>query len=79
MLNEKTDDVREPLNLKGYNSELEAQISEAKSQLRKLFGKFARPSRTWRNGMQRLGDVKPLSELHRGLGRLENLMGRRND
>ncbi len=79
MLNKKTDDVRQPQNLKGYNSELEAQISEAKSQLRKLLGKFARPSRTWRSGMQRLGDIKPLSELHRGLGRLDFLMGRRND
>ena len=79
MLSKKTDDVRQPQNLKGYNSELEAQISEAKSQLRKLLGKFARPSGNWRNGMQRLGDVKPLSELQRRLGRLENLMGRRND
>jgi len=150
MLNKKTDDVRQPQNLKGYDSELEAQISETISQLRKLLGKFARPrktgqlletsnksnggrppnnrssdatgfvqtlddigiskdqssrwqkladisdkkfesyltgadkpstagSRTWRNGMQRLGDVRPLSELRRGLDRLESLRRRRND
>ena len=79
MLNKKTDDVRQLQNLKGFNSELEAQISETKLQLRKLLGKFASPSRTWRNGMQRLGDVKPLSELQRGLGRLEWLMELRND
>ena len=79
MLNKRTDDVRQSQNLKGFNSELEAQISETKLQLRKLLGKFTRPTRAWRNGMQRLRDVKPLSELHRGLGRLENLMERRND
>ncbi len=79
MLNKKTDDVRQSQYLKGYNSELEAQISETKSQLRKLLGKFARPSRTSSNGMQRLGDVKPLSDLRHGLDRLENLMGLRND
>ena len=79
MLNEKTDDVRQSHNLKGFNSELEAQISETKLQLLKLLGKFASPSRTWRNGMQRLGDVKPLSELRRGLNRLESLRGLRND
>ncbi len=79
MLNKRTDDVRQSHNPKGFNRELEAQISETKLQLRKILGKFASPSRTWRNGMQRLGDVKPLCELRRGLSRLESLRGLRND
>ena len=79
MLNKRTDDVRQSQNLKGLNSELEAQISETKLQLRKLLGRFARPSNTRCNGMQRLGEVKPLSELRRALIKLENLRGQRND
>ncbi len=79
MLNKKTDDVKEPNNLKGDNHEHEAQILKIKLQLRKLFDNFARPSRTSRNGMQRLCDVQPLSELRRGLSRLESLRGLRND
>ena len=75
MLNKKTDDVKEPDNLKGDNNEHDAQILKIKLELRKLFDNFARPSRTSRNGMQRLCDVKPLSELRRGLGRLASLGG----
>ncbi len=76
MLNKKTDDVIEPNNLKGDNHEHEAQILKIKLQLRKLFDNFARPSR---NGMQRLCDVKPLSELRRGLSRLASVGGLRDD
>jgi len=79
VLNTKIDDVIEPNNLKGDSYELEAQILETKLQLRKLLGKFARPSRTRRKDLQRLGDIKPLSELRRGLGRLEGLRGMRDD
>lgn len=76
MLNKKTDDVKEPDNLKGDNHEHEAQILKIRLQLRKLFDNFARPSR---NGMQRLCDVKPLSELRRGLGQLASLGRLRDD
>ncbi len=79
MLNKKTDDVKEPNNLKGDNHEHEAQILKIKLQLRKLFDNFARPSRTSRNGMQRLRDVQPLSDLRRGLGRLASLGGMSDD
>jgi len=79
VLNKKTDDVKEPNNLKGDNHEHEAQILKIKLQLRKLFDNFARSSRTSRNGMQRLCDVQPLSELRRGLGRLASLGGLRDD
>ena len=79
MLIKKVDDVNEPNNLKGDNHELEAQILKIKLQLRKLFDNFARPSRTSRNGMQRLCDVQPLGELRRGLGRLANLGGMSDD
>jgi len=79
VLNTKTDDVIEPNNLKGDNHEHEAQILKIKLQLRKLFDNFARPSRTSRNDMQRLCDVKPLSDLRRGLGRLASLGGMSDD
>ena len=58
---------------------LETQISDTKLQMRDLFSSFTRPSRTSRNGMQRLCDVKPLTELQRGLGRLASLGGLRDD
>ena len=79
MLIKKVDDVNEPNNLKGDNHELEAQILKIKLQLRKLFDNFARPSRTSRNGMQRLCDVQPLSDLRRGLDRLASLGGMIDD
>ena len=55
------------------------QIIETKSQLRELFGKLARPSRSRRKGLQRLADVKPVSELRRGLRRLARLGGLRDE
>ena len=61
------------------DDQLEAQISETKSQLRELFGDFARPSRSRRKGLQHLADVKPVGELWRGLGRLASLGGLRDE
>jgi len=64
--------------LKGYDHKLETQISDTKLQMRDLFGSFAQPSRTWHRGLQRLGDVRPVSELKRGFGRLASLMALRS-
>ena len=65
--------------VKTSHHDLGKQLSETKSQLRGLFIDFAQLPRTWRTGLQRLGDIKPLSELRRGLGRLESLTGMRDD
>ena len=72
MITEKQD------NLKGYSHELETQISDTKLQMRDLFGNFSRSSRTWRRGSQRLGDVKPVSELKLDLGCLASLTALRS-
>ena len=65
--------------VKTNHHDLEKQLSETKSQLRGLFIDFAHRPRTWRTGIQRLRDVKPINELRRGLGKLASLRGLRNE
>ena len=59
--------------VKTNRHDLEKQLSETKSQLRGLFVDFAQRPKTWRRGLQHLGDVKPVDELRRGLRRLTSL------
>ena len=65
--------------VKTNHHDLGKQLSETKSQLRGLFIDFVQLPRTWRTGLHRLRDVKPINELRRGLGKLASLGGLRDD